>query len=88
MRGITGDTDALDHLAAGLWLVVIAAETYCRSLLTPQSNAMRDRLKEQESRGAVDPVLQRAWNRLHQRSVYLNSLVLFVGLGLLGLAIR
>ncbi|ALA56580.1 DUF4149 domain-containing protein [Nitrospira moscoviensis] len=88
MRGITEETDALHHLAAGLWLVVMAAETYCRSPLTPQSNAMRDRLKEQESRGAVDPVLQRAWNRLHQRSVYLNALVLCVGLGLLGLANR
>ena len=74
------------HLAGGLWLLILAAETYCRSPLTPQSNAMRDRLKEQESRGAVDPVLQTAWNRLHQRSVYLNSLVLLAGLCLIGLA--
>jgi hypothetical protein len=49
---------------------------------------MRDRLKEQESQGAVDPALQGAWNRLHQRSVYLNSLVLLAGLCLLGLASR
>jgi hypothetical protein len=32
--------------AGGIWLVILAAESYCRSLLTPQSNDMRDRLKE------------------------------------------
>lgn len=70
----------------GVWLVILAAESYCRSPLTPQSNVMRDRLKEQEQRGTVDPQLQAAWNRLHQRSIYLNSLVLIGGLGLLGMA--
>jgi len=75
-------------VAGGTWLFILAAEAYCRSPLTPQSNAMRDRLKEQESRGAVDPALQAAWNRLHQRSVYLNSLVMLAGLCLLGLANR
>lgn len=69
----------------GIWLIIVAAEAYCRSSLTPQSNAMRDQLKEQEQRGSVDPSLQAAWNRLNQRSVYLNSLVLFAGLCLLGL---
>jgi hypothetical protein len=73
-------------IAGGIWLIILAAESYCRSPLTPQSNAMRDRLKEQEQRGAVDPNLQAAWNRLHQRSVYLNSLVLLAGLCLLGVA--
>ena len=47
---------------------------------------MKDRLKEQEQRGAVDPNLQVAWNRLHRRSVYLNSLVLLARLCVLGLA--
>jgi hypothetical protein len=76
-------------LVAGvIWLIILAAEAYCRSPLTPQSNAMRDRLKEQESRGAVDPALQTAWNRLHRRSVYLNSLVLLAGLCVLGLALQ
>ena len=73
-------------VAGGAWLIILAAEAYCRSPLTPQSNAMRDRLKEQQSRGDQDPALQAAWNRLHQRSVYLNSLVLLAGLWLLGLA--
>jgi hypothetical protein len=75
-------------IAGGTWLIIFAAEAYCRSPLTPQSNAMRDRLKELESWGAVDPALQTAWNRLHQRSVYLNSLVMLAGLCLLGLAGR
>ncbi len=75
-------------IAGGTWLIIFAVEAYCRSPLTPQSNAMRDRLKEQESRGAVDPALQAAWSRLHQRSIYLNSLVLLAGLCLLGMAGR
>lgn len=73
-------------LTSGLgWALILIAESYCRSPLTPQSNEMRDRLKEQESQGAVDPVLQASWDRLHRRSVYLNSLVLVTGLCLLGL---
>ena len=54
--------------AVGLWCVALASETYCRSWLTPQSNAMRDRLKEQEAAGTVDSFLKASWNRLHQRS--------------------
>ena len=73
-------------VAAAIWLGILAAESYCRSPLTPQSNAMRDRLKEQEQRGTVDAELQAAWSRLHQRSIYLNSIVLFGGFWLLGLA--
>jgi len=87
-RGIIGEAPALHYLAAGIWLLVLAAEAYCRSLLTPKSNEMRDRLKEQESRGAVDRALQTAWERLHRWSVYLNSFVLLAGLCLLGLSIR
>ncbi len=71
----------------GLWVLIGAAEAYCRSPLTPQSNAMRDRLNDQERRGAVDPALEHAWERLHQRSVWLNSIVLLAGLILLGLIV-
>ncbi len=84
---LKGVTAAL-YLAGGLWLIVFASEAYCRSPLTPRSNAMRDRLKEQEEWGAVDPALQLAWTRLHRRSIFLNSLVLFAGLCLMGLAGR
>ena len=72
--------------AGGIWSLILAAESYCRSPLTPQSNAMRDRLKEQQQHGTLDPELQAAWSRLHQRSIYLNSIVLFGGFWLLGLA--
>ena len=72
-------------VASGIWLIVLASESYCRSPLTPRSNAMRDRLKDQESRGLIDADLQAAWNRLHQRSLYLNSLVLLAGLCLIAL---
>ena len=84
--GMMHDANPARHLIAAMWLVILAAETYCRAPLSPQSNAMRDRLKEQESRGTVDPALQVSWNRLHQRSIYLNSMVLLVGLCLLWLA--
>lgn len=73
-------------ITGGMWLVILAAESYCRSPLTPQSNAMRDRLKDQEKHGVADAALERAWNRLHQRSLYLNALVLLAGLCLVGLA--
>ena len=72
--------------AGGIWLIILAAEAYCRSPLTPRSNAMRDLLKKQEQSGAVDPNIQAAWKRLHQRSIYLNSLVLVAGLVLLGIS--
>ena len=73
-------------VSAVLWCVVLASEAYCRSWLTPKSNVMRDRLKEQEQQGSVDPLLKASWNRLHQRSVSLNTLVLIAGLILLGMA--
>lgn len=72
--------------ASGLWTMVLTAEAYCRAPLTPRSNHMRDELKRQEGVGAVDPELQVAWERLHRRSVYLNSLVLLMGLCVLGLS--
>lgn len=71
--------------AGAIWLLVLLAEAYCRSPLTPLSNAIRDQLKEQELRGAVDPDLQIMWNRLHQRSVALNSMVLLAGCILMAL---
>lgn len=72
-------------MAGGLWILVLLTEAYCRSALTPRSNAIRDRLKEQESQGAVDPALQASWHRVHQRSVYLNSSVLLAGCALMTL---
>lgn len=72
--------------ASGLWTMVLSAEAYCRAPLTPRSNQMRDELKRQERMGVVDPELRVAWEGLHRRSVYLNSLVLLMGLCVLGLS--
>lgn len=82
LRGVS----AVSAGSVAIWLLVFATESYCRSPLTSRSNAMRDRLKEQERRGAVDPALLKQWNRVHQRSVYLNSAVLLAGMGLVWLA--
>lgn len=78
----------LTIIAMGSWIFVLASEGYCRSLLTPQSNEMRDRLKEQEAQGSVDQALKESWERLHRRSISLNSAVLVVGLILLATAGR
>ncbi len=47
---------------------------------------MRDRLKEQELHGLEDQALKEAWDRLHRRSVSLNSAVLMAGFILIGIA--
>ena len=84
LRGV----DLVTLVAMGSWMFVLASEGYCRSLLTPHSNEMRDRLKEQEAHGSVDQVLKKSWERLHRLSVSLNSAVLIVGLILLAAAGR
>lgn len=72
--------------AMTVWTSGLASEWYCRSSVTPRSNAMRDRLKEQKLHGLEDPPLKEAWERLHRRSVSLNSAVLIAGLILVGVA--
>lgn len=72
--------------AMALWTGVLASEWYSRSFVTPRSNAMRDRLKEQELHGLEDLALKEAWDRLHRRSVSLNSAVLMAGFILIGIA--
>ena len=72
--------------AMTLWTGVLASEWYSRFSVTPRSNAMRDRLKQQELHGLVDSDLRESWERLHRRSVSLNSAVLIAGLILVGAA--
>ena len=72
--------------AMTLWTGVLASEWYSRFSVTPRSNAMRDRLKQQELHGLVDSGLRESWERLHRRSVSLNSAVLIAGLILVGAA--
>ncbi len=77
------ETTAL--LALALWGGVLAIELYCRTPLTPQINALSDRLKDQAASGGAEPLLQHTWDRLHRRSVWLNGTVLVLGLCLVGL---
>ncbi len=72
-------------LAVVFWGMVLVIETYCRTPLTPQINALRDQMEEQEALGTVEPTLRARWESLHRRSVQLNSLVLLLGLALVGL---
>ncbi len=71
--------------ALALWAGVLAIEWYCRTPLTPTINAVSDRLKDQAMSGQAEPALQRTWDRLHRRSVWLNGTVLVLGLCLVGL---
>lgn len=72
-------------LTMALWTGVLAGEWFSRSWVTPRSNAMRDRLKQQKLHGLEDPALKEAWDRLHRRSVSLNSAVLIAGPILVGI---
>lgn len=69
----------------GLWVGVLTITLYCRLSLTPRINMLRDALKEQASGGHPNAALQASWDRLHRRSVQLNSVVLGIGMCLMGL---
>ncbi|MFO0775100.1 MAG: DUF4149 domain-containing protein [Nitrospiraceae bacterium] len=75
-------------VALCLWSVVAAAESYCGSVLTPQSNAMRDEMKRHDAKGTLQATVQSAWARLHRRSLWLNTMVLMVGCVVLGVALQ
>ena len=81
---VTG-IDGNHLLPLGLWAAIFSVEWYCRTPLTPNLNALRDRLKAQESQGPVDRELTSKWEHLHHRSVQLNGAVLLFGLCLVGL---
>ena len=69
---------------ATLWLGILAIEQYCRTPLIGQINELSDQLKIKQAKGLSTPLLQRQRDGLHRRSVQLNSVVLFLGLCLLG----
>ena len=71
--------------ALGLWAGVLGIELYCRAPLTPRINALSDRLTRGRERGAEDSAARQQWDRLHRRSVRLNTAVLLMGLCLIGL---
>jgi len=75
----------IDLISSTLWLGVLAIENYCRSPLTPKINALSDRLKEAEKLGVKIVSVRKDRDALHRLSVQLNSLVLIIGLCLIGL---
>lgn len=75
----------IDLISSTLWLGILGIETYCRSPLTPQINALSDQLKEAEQRGVQKISIRKDRDMLHRLSVQLNSAVLLMGLCLIGL---
>lgn len=69
---------------ATLWLGILAIEQYCRTPLIAQINELSDQLKAKQLKGISTPLLQRQRDGLHRRSVQLNSIVLLMGLCVLG----
>ncbi len=69
---------------ATLWLGILAIEQYCRTPLIARINELSDQLKTKQAKGISTPLLQEERDGLHRRSVQLNSLVLLMGLCLLG----
>ena len=67
-----------------LWLGILAIEHYCRTPLIAQINELSDQLKAKQAKGISTPFIQRRRDSLHRRSVRLNSVVLLMGLCLLG----
>jgi hypothetical protein len=67
-----------------LWLGILAIEQYCRTPLIPRMNDLSDQLKAKQAKGLSTPLLQKERDGLHRRSVQLNSLVLLMGLCLIG----
>lgn len=77
---------AMIFFPATLWLGILAIEQYCRNPLTAQINELSDQLKAKHRKGLTTPGLQMERDGLHRRSVQLNSLVLLLGLCVLGFA--
>ena len=83
--GILKGFGSIDLISSTLWLGILTIENYCRAPLTPRINALSDRLKEADCKGINIISVRRDRDALHRLSVHLNSLVLFLGLCLIGL---
>lgn len=84
--GLLNGFESIVLLPATIWLGVLAIEHYCRTPLIAQINDLSDQLKAKQARGLTTPLLQQQRDGLHRLSVQLNSLVLFMGLCLIGLS--
>ncbi|HNP60088.1 MAG TPA: DUF4149 domain-containing protein [Nitrospirales bacterium] len=83
--GLLNGFESIVLLPTTIWLGVLAIEHYCRTPLIAQINDLSDQLKAKQARGLTTPLLQQQRDGLHRLSVQLNSLVLFMGLCLMGL---
>lgn len=84
--GLLNGFEPVVLIPATLWLGVLGIEHYCRTPLIAQINELSDQLRAKQARGLNTPLLQQQRDSLHRLSVQLNSLVLFIGLCLIGLS--
>ena len=84
--GLLNGFEPVVLIPATLWLGVLGIEHYCRTPLISQINELSDQLKAKQARGLNTPLLQQKRDGLHRLSVQLNSVVLFMGLCLIGLS--
>lgn len=84
--GLLDDFESLMLIPATLWLGILAIEYYCRTPLITELNALSDELKVKQDKGLNTPLLRKKRDGLHRLSVQLNSLVLVMGLCLIGLS--
>jgi len=84
--GLLNGYEPVVLIPATLWLGVLGIEHYCRTPLISQINALSDQLKAKQARGLNTPLLQQQRDGLHRLSVQLNSVVLIMGLCLIGLS--
>ncbi len=83
--GLLQGFESLALIPATLWLGILAIEQYCRSPLIARINELSDTLKVKQAKGVVTPLLQQQRDNLHRLTVQLNSVVLLMGLCLIGL---
>jgi len=84
--GLLNGFEPIVLIPATLWLGVLGIEHYCQTPLIAQINELSDQLKVKQARGLNTPLLQQQRDGLHRLSVQLNSVVLFMGLCLIGLS--
>jgi hypothetical protein len=84
--GLLNGFEPVVLIPATLWLGVLGIEHYCRTPLIGQINELSDQLRLKQARGLNTPLLQQQRDGLHRLSVQLNSVVLFMGLCLIGLS--
>ena len=83
--GILKNFGPTDLISSTLWLSILVIENYCRTSLAPKINDLSDQLKEAEQKGIKIISTHKNRETLHRLSVQLNSVVLIMGLCLIGL---